>query len=108
VKEAGGDKGLYVATVKVIEEVTSLIVIAGGALPTGCRTGSGMGFLREALSHHAVQTVPYYLRKLTLTPTRMTQADAVFTAGWDERALCDTVQICCLLLEQCIQCNQKR
>lgn len=36
--------------------------------------------------------------RLTLTPTMMTQrdADAVFAAGWDERALYDAVQICCL------------
>jgi uncharacterized peroxidase-related enzyme len=39
-----------------------------------------------------------YIRKLTLTPTKMTQADAdaVFAAGWDERALYDAVQVCCL------------
>ena len=39
-----------------------------------------------------------YIRKLTLTPTRMTQADAdaVYAAGWSERALYDAIQICCL------------
>ena len=39
-----------------------------------------------------------YIRKLTLSPTRMTQsdADAVFEAGWSEQALYDAVQICCL------------
>ncbi len=39
-----------------------------------------------------------FLRKLTLTPTRMTQADAdaVFAAGWSEQALYDAVQVCCL------------
>ena len=39
-----------------------------------------------------------YIRTLTLTPTRMTQkdADSVYKAGWDERALYDAVQICCL------------
>lgn len=39
-----------------------------------------------------------YLRKLTLTPTQMTQADAdaVYAAGWDERALYDAVLVCCL------------
>ena len=39
-----------------------------------------------------------YLRKLTLTPTKMTQADAnaVFEAGWSERALYDAVLVCCL------------
>ena len=39
-----------------------------------------------------------YLKKLTLTPTRMTQADAdaVLDVGWSEQALYDTVQVCCL------------
>ena len=39
-----------------------------------------------------------YLRKLTLTPTQMSQkdADAVFAAGWSEQALFDAVQVCCL------------
>jgi len=39
-----------------------------------------------------------YIRKLTLTPTSMTQADAdaVFAAGWSEQALYDAVQVCCL------------
>ncbi len=39
-----------------------------------------------------------YIRKLTQTPARMTQddADAVFAAGWDESALYDAVQVCCL------------
>lgn len=39
-----------------------------------------------------------YIQKLTLTPTRMTQADAdaVFAAGWSEQALYDAVQVCCL------------
>lgn len=39
-----------------------------------------------------------YLKKLTLTPTIMVQADvdAVFAAGWDERALYDALMIGCL------------
>ena len=39
-----------------------------------------------------------YLQKLTLTPTRMVQADAdaVFAAGWSEQALYDAVNVCCL------------
>lgn len=39
-----------------------------------------------------------YIRKLTLTPTQMTQADAdaVLAAGWSEQALYDAVQVCCL------------
>jgi uncharacterized peroxidase-related enzyme len=42
--------------------------------------------------------VLHYLRKLTLSPTAMTQADAdaVYAAGWSERALYDAIQICCL------------
>jgi len=38
-----------------------------------------------------------YLHKLTLTPARLTQtdADAVYAAGWDERALHDAIMVCC-------------
>lgn len=37
-------------------------------------------------------------RKLTLTPSRMTRADAeaVFAVGWDDRALHDAVSVCAL------------
>ncbi len=39
-----------------------------------------------------------YVRKLTTTPSRMTRADAeaVFAAGWDGRALHDAVSVCAL------------
>jgi len=39
-----------------------------------------------------------YVHKLTRDPSRMTQADAdaVFNAGWSERALYDAVQVCAL------------
>jgi uncharacterized peroxidase-related enzyme len=39
-----------------------------------------------------------FVKKLTLTPTRMTQADAdaVFAAGWDEKALHSAIAVCCL------------
>ena len=39
-----------------------------------------------------------FARKLTLTPSRMTQADAdtVFAAGWDTRALHDVISVCAL------------
>jgi uncharacterized peroxidase-related enzyme len=39
-----------------------------------------------------------YVRKLTLTPTRLTEADAaaVYAAGWDERALHDAVSVAAL------------
>ena len=37
-----------------------------------------------------------YVRKLTLTPAKMVQsdADAVFAAGWSERALHDAISVC--------------
>jgi len=39
-----------------------------------------------------------FVKKLTLEPTKMIQADAdaVFDAGWSERALYDAIIICCL------------
>ncbi len=39
-----------------------------------------------------------YVRKLTLTPSRITQADAdaVFAVGWDEEALHHAVSVCAL------------
>jgi alkylhydroperoxidase family enzyme len=38
-----------------------------------------------------------FLKKLTLTSSKMTQADAdaIFAEGWDERALHDVVMVCC-------------
>jgi uncharacterized peroxidase-related enzyme len=52
-----------------------------------------------------MKPVLHYLRKLTLTPTKLTQADAdaVFAAGWDERALYDAVLVGCLYkLRSCV------
>lgn len=39
-----------------------------------------------------------YVRKLTVTPTKMTQADAdaVFSVGWSEAALHSAIAVCCL------------
>lgn len=39
-----------------------------------------------------------YVRKLTLTPAMMSEADAapVYAAGWDEQALFDAVSVCAL------------
>ena len=38
-----------------------------------------------------------FVKKLTLTPTRMTQSDAaaVFAAGWNEAALHSAIAVCC-------------
>ncbi len=37
-----------------------------------------------------------YIEKLTVSPSRMTEADAnaVYAAGWSERALFDAIQVC--------------
>lgn len=45
-----------------------------------------------------LKPVLQYVRKLTLTPSRMVQSDAqaVFDAGWDERALHDAVLVCAM------------
>jgi uncharacterized peroxidase-related enzyme len=38
-----------------------------------------------------------FLKKLTLTPSKMIQgdADAIYAEGWDERALHDVIMVCC-------------
>lgn len=58
--------------------------------------------LMEDLEHAAVadklKPVLAYVRKLTLTPARITAEDAksVYDAGWDERALFDAISVCAL------------
>ena len=44
-----------------------------------------------------------YVRKLTLSPTAVTQedADAVFAAGWDEKALHDAIAVCARMNFMC-------
>lgn len=45
----------------------------------------------------ALRPVLAFVRKLTLSPNSITQADAdaVYAAGWDERALHDAILVCC-------------
>ncbi len=45
-----------------------------------------------------LKPILHYLKKLTLTPSRLVQADAekVYQAGWSEQALYDAICICCL------------
>ena len=40
-----------------------------------------------------------YVKKLTLTPTQVTEADvdAIYAAGWNEKAFMDVVGICCVV-----------
>lgn len=67
----------------------------------------GVGEDTFAALLHEVDTAPvsdrlkpilHYVRKLTLTPSKMTPADAeaVRAAGWDDRALHDAVSVCAL------------
>ena len=52
--------------------------------------------LDTAPVEEAMKPLLRYVRKLTETPSRMTPADAeaVYAAGWDERALHDAVAVC--------------
>jgi len=45
-----------------------------------------------------LQPIFRYVRKLTLTPSRLTDDDsaAVYAAGWDEQALFDAISVCAL------------
>lgn len=58
--------------------------------------------LMEDLDESAVdprlKPILAYVRKLTLTPARMIEADAaaVYGAGWDEQALFDAISVCAL------------
>lgn len=56
-----------------------------------------MADIETAPVRDPLKPVFHYLRKLTLTPSRMVQADAdaVLGAGWDERALQDAILVCC-------------
>jgi uncharacterized peroxidase-related enzyme len=54
--------------------------------------------LDTAAVEERMKPVLRYVGKLTRTPSQMTPADAeaVYTAGWDERALHDAVSVCAL------------
>ncbi len=47
---------------------------------------------------HRMRPVLYFVRKLTLSPGKITSADVdeIFAAGWDDRALHDAAAICSL------------
>ena len=63
---------------------------------------SGMGEIMMQLPEsmrpfsEMVEVILRYIKKLTETPYKMTQADAdaIYAAGWDESALSDAVLIC--------------
>lgn len=54
--------------------------------------------LESAPVEERLKPILHYARKLTLTPSRMVQADAeaVFEAGWDEQALHDAINVIAL------------
>lgn len=54
--------------------------------------------IEQARIENPMKPILAYIRKLTLTPSRMIPADAeaVFEAGWDEQALFDAVSVCAL------------
>lgn len=51
-----------------------------------------------ALVEERMRPILRYVKKLTLTPSKMTRADAeaVFAAGWSDQALHDAVSVCAL------------
>jgi alkylhydroperoxidase family enzyme len=57
-----------------------------------------MAGLDSADINEKMRPVFEFIRKLTLTPAEMAQEDAdrVFDAGWDERALHDAIEVCAL------------
>jgi uncharacterized peroxidase-related enzyme len=46
-----------------------------------------------------LKSILHFIKKLTLTPNQITQADAqqIFDAGWDEHAYFDSVCICAIM-----------
>lgn len=77
---------------------------AGGHIATAHRFGVAPSLLEELLldiDTAAIEPVfkPlfHYVYKLTTAPYKMLQADAdaVFTAGWEEQALEDAITVCC-------------
>lgn len=78
---------------------------AGGHAAAAEAFGVDEGFLGRLLDDvdasgvdQKLAPVLAYVKKLTLTPSRMTQADAdaVYAAGWDEQALHDAIAVCSL------------
>ncbi len=53
--------------------------------------------IETAAVEEEIKPILRYVRKLAVEPQKMVQGDAeaVFAAGWDERALHDAIAICC-------------
>ena len=78
---------------------------AGGHAAAAEAFGINEGFLGRLLEDvdgsgvdERLKPVLAYVKKLTLTSSRMTQADAdaVYAAGWEEKALHDAIAVCCM------------
>lgn len=78
---------------------------AGGHAAAAEEFGIEPGFLgtvladaRTAPIDDRLKPILAYVKKLTLSPARMVDADAeaVYAAGWDERALHDAISVACL------------
>lgn len=66
-------------------------------IPAGVLTAA-LADLDTAPVDERLKPVLRYVAKLTRTPARLTEddADAVYAAGWDDRALHDAVMVCAL------------
>ncbi|MBI2516463.1 MAG: peroxidase-related enzyme [Opitutae bacterium] len=88
-----------------VSAVNACRYCAGIHEATARRFGVDEHLLARLLDDPATAPVPdrmrpvfCYVRKLTETPTKLTEADvaAFFAAGWDDRALHDAVAVCAL------------
>ncbi|MFQ5719236.1 MAG: carboxymuconolactone decarboxylase family protein [Acidobacteriota bacterium] len=60
--------------------------------------GALLADIDTAAVDERLRPILHYVRKLTLTPARVARidADAVFAAGWSEKALHDAVSVCAM------------
>lgn len=91
--------GAYVST------LNDCAYCAGGHVAAAERFGVDPGLLQALLDdvdtagiEDKLKPLFSYIRKLTLTPYKMVQADAdtVYAAGWSERDLEDAIAVACL------------
>ena len=59
-----------------------------------------MDDIDKAAVDDRLKPILHYAGKLTRQPDGLTQADAIFAAGWDDQALHDTVSVCAFQLHE--------
>ena len=104
-----GDSPLSAAQLELIAAYVSGLNACQYCYGVHSETAKAFGLAEDALDALLADVEPApvdprmrpllaYAKKLTISPTRMTQADAdaVFAAGWSERALHDAVLTVCL------------